>query len=169
MTIYASQFKEWGPLGILAVILAMAFGGSACSTAGGIKALRVALSFKTLKQNIRTILSPGGAIIVEKFHHIKDVVLSDKIIRSTLVITLVYIMAYFIGTGIGLYYGYPMQEAAFEAVSACANVGLSVGITVPTMPNGLKVTYIVLMWLGRLEFMSIFALIGFFIAMVKGK
>ncbi|NQU17970.1 MAG: TrkH family potassium uptake protein [Candidatus Saganbacteria bacterium] len=169
MTLYPSQFNAWGPLGVFAVMLAMALGGSACSTAGGIKALRVGLSIKTLIKNIRSVLSPGGAIIIEKFHHIKDVVLSDKIIRSTLVITLIYIMAYFVGTGIGLFYGYPLQDAAFEAVSACANVGLSVGVTAPTMPNGLKVTYIILMWLGRLEFMSIFALIGFFIAMVRGK
>ncbi len=169
MTVYPSQFRDWGSLGIFALILAMGFGGSACSTAGGIKLLRIALSFKALKQNIRSILSPGGAIIVEKFHHIKDVVLSDKIIRSTLVITLIYIIAYFAGTAIGIYYGYPIESAAFEAVSACANVGLSIGITSPQMPSGLKVTYIILMWLGRLEFMSIFALIGFSIALLRGK
>jgi trk system potassium uptake protein TrkH len=37
------------------------------------------------------------------------------------------------------------------------------------MPLGLKLTYIVQMWAGRLEFMSVFALIGFFIAAIKGK
>lgn len=169
MTIYSSQFKEWGSLGIFAIIMAMAFGGSACCSAGGIKVLRIALSFKYLKQNVRAILSPGGAVIIEKFHHIKDIMLSDKIIRSTLIITLIYIVAYFAGTAIGMYYGYSLEDSTFESVSACANVGLSIGVTAPSMPSGLKITYIILMWLGRLEFMSIFALIGFLIAWVRGK
>jgi len=37
------------------------------------------------------------------------------------------------------------------------------------MPAILKVTYIIEMWAGRLELMSVFALFGFFIAFVKGK
>ena len=37
------------------------------------------------------------------------------------------------------------------------------------MPALLKVTYIVQMWLGRLEFVAIFALLGFFVSWVRGK
>ncbi|MFC1496489.1 TrkH family potassium uptake protein [Candidatus Margulisiibacteriota bacterium] len=169
MTIYAARFNDWGALGIFAVIMAMAFGGSACSTAGGIKALRLGLSLKILVQNIKSIMAPGGAIIIEKFHHIKDIVMDDKIIRSTLIITLLYIIAYIFGTAAGMYYGYPLQDAAFESVSACANVGLSIGVTTPSMPSGLKVVYIILMWMGRLEFMSIFALMGFIFSILEGK
>jgi trk system potassium uptake protein TrkH len=57
----------------------------------------------------------------------------------------------------------------FESTSAAANVGLSCGITSPSMPAVLKLTYIFQMWAGRLEFMAIFTLIGFFVAVVKGK
>ncbi|MDD2751660.1 MAG: potassium transporter TrkG, partial [Candidatus Omnitrophica bacterium] len=52
---------------------------------------------------------------------------------------------------------------------AAANVGLSCGITTPAMPAALKYTYIIQMWAGRLEFMSIFTLIGFFVAAIRGK
>ena len=65
--------------------------------------------------------------------------------------------------------GYPFMFSLFESVSAAANVGLSTGITSPSMPPFLKVVYILQMWLGRLEFISIFALFGLFIAVVRGK
>jgi trk system potassium uptake protein TrkH len=68
-----------------------------------------------------------------------------------------------------MFYGYSFLDSLFESTSAAANVGLSCGITTPSMPEGLKLTYIVQMWAGRLEFMSVFTLIGFFIAAIKGK
>ena len=70
---------------------------------------------------------------------------------------------------IGMFYGYPFLESLFESTSAAANVGLSCGITAPSMPAALKMTYIFQMWAGRLEFMSVFTLIGFFVAAIKGK
>jgi len=48
-------------------------------------------------------------------------------------------------------------------------VGLSCGITAVSMPVGLKLTYILQMWAGRLEFMSIFTLLGFLFAVIKGR
>jgi len=168
MTIYAPQFTKWSPLGLLMIIFAMGFGGSACSTAGGIKALRIGIFFKAFLQDLRRIMAPGSAVILTKFHHIKDIILEDRLVRAALVILLAYVVTYFGGTIVGLYYGYPIEQAAFESVSATANVGLSTGITVPSMPTGLKITYIIQMWLGRLEFMSIFILIGLIFARFTG-
>lgn len=169
MTIYAPQFpNEWGYLALLATLLAMGFGGSACSTAGGIKALRIGLFFKALVQDVKRIMSPGSAIVLEKFHHIKTILIEDRLVRSAFVILISYIITYVIGTLVGLYCGYPLNKASFESVSAAANVGLSTGITDPSMPAGLKVTYIIQMWVGRLEFMSIFVLIGLTIARFTG-
>ncbi|MBU0573384.1 MAG: TrkH family potassium uptake protein [Candidatus Margulisbacteria bacterium] len=170
MTIYASQFiTEWNPLAFFAIILAMAFGGSACSTAGGIKALRLGITLKAFIQDIKKIMIPGGSVIIVKFHHVKDVILNENIVRPSLLILIAYITTYVLGTIAGLFYGYSLASASFESVSACANVGLSCGITSPGMPNGLKVVYIIQMWLGRLEFMSVFALIGLIIAGFRGK
>jgi len=169
MTIYAPQFAhEWGHLALLMAVFAMGFGGSACSTAGGIKALRIGIFFKALIQDIKRIMSPGSAIVIEKFHHIKDIMLGDKVVRSAFIILLCYILTYFGGTIVGLYYGYSLDKAFFESVSAAANVGLSAGVTDPSMPAGLKVTYIIQMWVGRLEFMSIFILFGLIVSRFAG-
>lgn len=169
MTLYAPQFpQEWGFLALLMIIMAMGFGGSACSTAGGIKALRIGIFFKAFLQDIRRIMAPGSAVITAKIHHIKDVLLEDRLVRSSLIILITYVVTYFAGTIVGLYYGYPFADASFESVSAAANVGLSTGITDPAMPTGLKVTYIIQMWVGRLEFMSVLILIGLAVARFTG-
>jgi trk system potassium uptake protein TrkH len=70
---------------------------------------------------------------------------------------------------VGLLYHLPLEAALFESVSAGANVGLSVGITDPSMPTVLKLTYLFQMWAGRLEFVAIFSLIGFMYSLVRGK
>jgi len=170
MTIYAQQFiKEWGDLALTGIICAMALGGYACSTAGGIKMLRVGIIFKALKQDIKALALPEHAILTQKFHHIKTVFLEDGQVRAVLLITIAYITLYILGALVGVGCGYPVLNSLFESTSAAANVGFSCGITDASMPTILKVTYIIQMWAGRLEFMSVFALLGFFVAMIKGK
>jgi trk system potassium uptake protein TrkH len=170
MTIYAQQFiKEWGDLALMGIIFAMALGGCACSTAGGIKMLRVGIVFKTLVKDIKALALPAHAIVIQKFHHIKTEFLEDDRARAVLVITIAYITIYVLGALIGMGCGYPFLNSLFESTSAAANVGLSVGITDAAMPAILKITYIIQMWAGRLEFMSVFALLGFIVALFKGK
>jgi trk system potassium uptake protein TrkH len=169
-TIYPRQFvNEWGPLGMLGVTLAMAVGGSMCSTTGAIKVLRIGVLFKALRQDLKRALTPETAVIVQKFHHIKDVILDDKHVRTASLILLSYLNLYLFGTIVTMLYGYSLSEAAFESVSAAANVGLSCGITLPSMPAVLKVVYIFQMWAGRLEFMAILALGGMAFAALRGK
>ncbi len=169
-TIYAQQFgSDWHPLALCGVILAMALGGAVCSTTGAIKMLRIGIILKAFKEDLKRIIMPERAIIVEKFHHIREVFLEDKLVRSALMVTLAYIILYGVGALAGMFYGYPFLESLFESTSAAANVGLSCGITAVTMPVMLKVIYILQMWAGRLEFMSVFTILGFIFASVKGK
>ncbi len=170
MTVYARQFiTEWGNLALVALICAMGLGGCACSTAGGIKMLRAGIAFKALKEDMKRIILPERAIVIQRFHHIKEVFLEDKLVRSALLITVAYLGLYLLGAIVGMLFGYPFLDSLFESTSAAANVGLSCGITDAHMPATLKCTYIFQMWAGRLEFMSVFTLIGFFIAAIKGK
>jgi len=170
MTIYAQQFiQEWNHLALLGVICAMALGGAVCSTTGAIKMLRVGIIFKALLEDIKRIILPERAMVVQKFHHIKEIFLEDRQARSALIITLAYLVLYGLGAIVGMLFGYPFLDSLFESTSAAANVGLSCGITTVNMPVALKLTYIFQMWAGRLEFMSVFTLAGFFVAAIKGK
>lgn len=78
-------------------------------------------------------------------------------------------MLYIFGTIVGMFFGNSFIKSLFESTSAAANVGLSCGITQPGMPGILKMTYIMQMWAGRLEFISILTLLGFVIAAFRGK
>ncbi len=170
MTIYARQFiNEWGDLALVGVICAMALGGAVCSTTGAIKMLRVGIIGKALAEDIKRIILPERAIVVKKFHHIRDIFLEDKQVRSALLITLAYLLLYGLGALVGMLFGYPFLDSLFESTSAAANVGLSCGITNVNMPAILKITYIFQMWTGRLEFMSVFTLIGFLVVAIRGK
>ncbi len=170
MTIYAKQFiTEWGGVAMIAMICAMALGGSICSTAGGIKMFRLGVIYKALREDMKKILLPRSAIFIQKFHHIKDVFLNDQQVRPVVLITISYLVLYLIGAIAGMIFGYPLLDSLFESTSAAANVGLSCGITDKSMPAVLKIIYIIQMWMGRLEFIAVFALIGFFVALIKGK
>jgi trk system potassium uptake protein TrkH len=169
-TVYAQQFiNEWGGFALLILTIAMGLGACACSTGGGIKALRIGIIFKAMVNDVKRIILPESAIFIEKYHHIKDIILEDRQVRSAAMITLCYIGLYLTGAITGMLLGYPALESLFEATSAASNSGLSCGITQASMPAILKLVYIVQMWAGRLEFMSAFALIGFVVAWIKGK
>ena len=170
MTIYAKQFfNEWGELALFAVIIAMLIGGSACSTAGGFKGLRVGIIFKGFFREIKRIILPESRIQVDKFHHIGDIVLEDRHLRSAMLIVLAYIATFMVGTLSGVAFGYPFTSAAFEAASVTGNVGLSIGITLAAMPDTLKIIYIFIMWVARLEFMAVLALGTYLIFRLRKK
>ena len=169
-TVYARTFvTQWGPLAMLGITLAMAIGASACSTAGGIKGMRVGVLAAALLQEARRLVSPERAVVAQRFHHLGPRQLTDALVRSAALVALWYVATYVLGTVAGVWYGADIASALFEAVSAGSNTGLSCGLTDPAMPAGLKIVYILEMWVGRLEFMGVIALLGFAAALVRGK
>jgi trk system potassium uptake protein TrkH len=161
MTVYALQMvHSWQPLAYMGLCIAMMIGGSAASTAGGFKGMRIGLVFKGIMFEIKKLIMPESAVANMTFHHIKDQVLESGLVKSAALIIICYCFIYALGTVVGVAYGYPIAQSAFEAISAGSNTGLTIGVTAPSMPALLKITYILLMWLGRLEFLSIFVLIG---------
>jgi trk system potassium uptake protein TrkH len=169
-TIYSRTFvRQWGTMAMLGIILAMAIGASACSTGGGFKGIRMGIIFKGVIQDVRRLISPESARIVEKWHHISTRLLDDATVRMAMLIVLSYVGIYALGTVVGVYYGYDLVEAMFDAVSAGSNTGLSCGVVSPTMPTLMKVVYLFEMWAGRLEFMSLFALAGYLVALFRGR
>jgi trk system potassium uptake protein TrkH len=169
-TIFSRTFvRQWGPLAMLGVTVAMAIGASACSTGGGFKGIRIGILWTALRQDIRRMISPESAVVVARWHHLRDRLLDDGTVRTAAVIVLSYVGIYSAGTIAGVYYGYVPIQALFEAVSAGSNTGLSCGITSPAMPPLLKAGYILMMWAGRLEFISLFALAGFIFSLARGR
>ncbi len=151
----------WPVFSIVMLSLAMLLGGSANSTSGGIKMLRVGVLFKAVVNEVKRALLPRTAVVSGSFHHIEDMPLSDTVVRGAAVITVGYLLLFSFGTMVTVLHGYELEEAMFETSSALGNVGLSAGITSPSMPTMLKVTYMFLMWAGKLEVIAVLVLIGF--------
>ncbi len=160
-----STYPEVGKF-LLAVL--MVIGGGAGSTAGGIKLIRITLMYESLKWTIESAILPRGAIIKRK---VGNYVFSEEDVQEVMSFTMTYLAFLLIGvlyTMLRVNAG--LADALFEVASAQGNVGLSVGITSPSMPVDLKVVYILLMWIGRLEIFStlVFILSVFFIFPVRG-
>ena len=168
MTIAARQFAlEWGDVALCGMCLAMMIGGSACSTAGGIKGLRVGTLFLATRHESRQLLLPRGAVFARRFHSMEDRPLGDGQVKAFALVTVFYAGTWTLASLAGLAAGYPVMEAAFEAASVTGNVGLSIGVTSTAMPSFLKAAYILVMWAGRLEFMAVFAFGGFVAASLR--
>ncbi|MHB1322924.1 MAG: TrkH family potassium uptake protein [Coriobacteriia bacterium] len=169
-SLYPSQWtRDYGDLALVAVILAMALGGMASSTAGGIKAIRTALIGKGIVQRVKMAIAPQSAVVAAKYHHLTEVRMRPDTLSLALLIFALYVITYVTGAMAGLMYGYPAREALFESISATANVGLSAGITAPSMPTGLKWVYMIQMWIGRLEFIAVLGLVASVVASVRGR
>jgi trk system potassium uptake protein TrkH len=168
-TVTSSELAQWGGLAFGGIAIAMALGGMGSSTAGGVKSLRIGLTIKAVLNQIRQVLLPEHAVVGNAYHQSGRKHLTPVLAQSVMTISLLYVALYLLGAGIALAYGVPLQNALFESVSASANVGLSVGVTDPSMPILLELVYMLQMWAGRLEFVAVFSLLGFLYSWARGK
>jgi trk system potassium uptake protein TrkH len=148
------------------IAVAMTIGGSAGSTAGGIKALRVGIIAKGLVARIKQVLLPQSARVATSYEHLGHKTLTNEILSSALIIAALYVITYVLGALLGIAFGYGAIPSTFESISAASNAGLSSGIIQPSAPWLLKVFYILEMWMGRLEFVTLLALFASMIASI---
>jgi trk system potassium uptake protein TrkH len=168
-TISSVELSQWSGLAFGGMAVAMALGGMGSSTAGGVKSLRIGLTIKTVLNQIKQVLLPEHAVVGSVYYQSGRKQLTPGLTQSVMTVSLLYVALYLLGAGVGLAYGVPLEAALFESVSASANVGLSVGVTDPSMPALLKLMYMAQMWTGRLEFVAVFSLFGFLYAWARGK
>lgn len=170
MTVYARQLAlEWGPGAIMAMTVAMMIGASACSTAGGIKGLRIGILASAVAQDVKRLFKPSSARFPQRVHHIRDRSLDDAQVRAAAIVAALYLVAFTITALAGGIAGYGVAESAFEAASVTGNVGLTIGVSAPGMPNGLKIVYILGMWGGRMEYISLLIVIGYAVSIAKAR
>ena len=160
-TLSSAQMGAVASSGILfALIMGMSMGGATSSTTGGFKAVRLALAIKTVASDIRCSLLPRRARDVIRYRHLGDQVLTSDLSRNVMIVILLYLLSYTVGTVVGVAYGCDPISAAFESVSCAATCGLSAGIVSASMPLGLKACYLVQMLTGRLEFLTLLTTIA---------
>ena len=81
-------------------------------------------------------------------------------------IFILYVVTYVIGALVGIAHGYDATQSIFESIAMASNGGLITGLATPGMPPTLEAFYIFQMWVGRLEFITLLALVAQVIASV---
>lgn len=165
----ALYISDWGLIAPAGIVIAMGLGAMANSTAGGMKALRIGLAAKSLATDIRRAVMPDAAVVGTSWTGRRNEPLTDAAVRSAVTILVLYLVTYLVGTAVAIFYGFEPSMAFFESTSATANVGLTSGLLAPTNPVPLKMVYLVQMWLGRLEFIAAFAVIGWTWALFRAR
>ncbi len=157
-TLTSSQLTSVATSAVLfAFILGMVMGGATTSTAGGVKAIRVAIFFKSIANEVRRVLLPQSARETVRYYHLGEQVLTPELSRNAMLVLLLFLVTYIVGAMAGVLHGLDPLAATLESISCTNNVGISAGIVGPDLPVSLKVIYMVQMLAGRLEFLALLA------------
>lgn len=148
----------------LALALIAAVGGSAGSTAGGVKLHRVGIIFKSIVSTVKEAVSPSSARVVVSYNHLGRRVLSSDAVKEAMTVFVLFVITYSVGALVGIAHGYEASQAIMESVSMTSNGGIITGIVTPGMSPSLEVFYIFQMWAGRLEFVTLLAVLAEIIA-----
>lgn len=143
----------------LSLALVMAVGGGAGSTSGGIKLYRVGIIFKSIVVTIKEALAPDSARVVVSYSHVGRRILTPVVAKEAMTVFILYVITYAIGALVGIAHGYDASQAIFESVAMTSNGGIITGLATSGMPATLELFYIFQMWVGRLEFVTLLALI----------
>ncbi len=158
-----ADLMEWPGVTVLFLSMLMLIGGSAGSTAGGIKLARVTLAGESLVWWFRRLFVTGRVVV--PFRHDGRLVKYDTAeleISKNMLVIVFFILTVFIISIVLLHIeasaSYDSNDVIFEVVSAMSNVGLSNGFVNPGMSVASKWLFIFAMWFGRLELVPVIML-----------
>ena len=130
------------------IILIMLVGGSAFSTAGGLKIVRFIITLKAIPWAIRKVSLPAKAITPLK---LGNKALFEKDVLTAFILLSLGIFSIFASSIIFTFYGYNFLDSIFEITAAFGTAGLTTGITEIGLPEPLKVILALEMIIGRVE------------------
>lgn len=152
---------NWVPV-VYLIFFAMLVGGSSGATVGGIKIGRALLIIKGIGWQVKRTFYSENTVKAVKFggkslhRNEMNEEFSKASSLAILFVLMIVLTSILTNSLIGNDYNY--TDALFESASAQCTVGLSTGITNPSMSPVLELVYILQMWAGRLEIIPVLAL-----------
>ncbi len=146
------QPATWPRSIYLITIFLMILGGSAGSTAGGIKIFRFIIVIRVVRWLVERALLPEEAKIPVKY---EGRVISNREVQQIFSFLILYLFLIFLSVLLFVFAGYDVTNAFFECSSALGTVGLSSGLTEASLPWLMKAVLIIDMWAGRLEILPV--------------
>lgn len=156
------DLSQWSDPVLAALFLAMLVGGSAGSTAGGIKLRRFIVLFNTVGAYIRHIAREPHFLLYRPAALPRDVQPEPAGHLAVAVLILVlWLCAIFLGSLLMVVLtpaGTPLVPIVFDVTSAVSTVGLSARVISADLSDTAKLVLVFLMWMGRLEILPILVL-----------
>ena len=141
------------------VVGAMTLGGAAGSTVGGIKIIRGYTVARGIVWQFSRVFLPKNAVVTARMgDRTLDRETMEREFGEAAIVTLLWVVALVVASVVlvnvvGPEFGY--ADALFEVASAQGNVGLSSGITGPSMSPVAEAMFLFNMWIGRLEIIPV--------------
>ena len=159
----AMPLSAWSEAAKLVLVAAMFVGASTGSTGGGMKILRSLMLVRGLRWQLRRAIA--GPSVVVPFYSGRRCLPDEeghRQLQAAAQLTFLWIAAIAIGVIVLLHTappGYKLGDVVLEVTSAQSNVGLSSGITGPTMSTWAKMMLSLNMLAGRLEIIPVLLLV----------
>ncbi|WP_353634274.1 potassium transporter TrkG [Halobacterium sp. NMX12-1] len=141
------------------VVGAMVLGGAAGSTVGGIKIIRGYTIARGIVWQFSRVFLPKNAVVTARIgDRLLDRESMEREFSEAAIVSLLWLLVLAATSVVlvnlaGPEFGY--ADALFEVASAQGNVGLSSGITGPTMSPLAEAMFTLNMWVGRLEIIPV--------------
>ncbi|MBN2214096.1 MAG: TrkH family potassium uptake protein [Bacteroidales bacterium] len=155
-----TDYLKWIPVGSVILFALMFFGGSAGSTGGSIKIIRIVLILKNSFMELKRLIHPNAVIPVR----LNTQAVSQQIVTNVLAFTFLYILIVLVSVIIISFLGYDL-DTSFGAVAATlGNIGPGIGQVGPScnyahFPIIGKWFLSFLMLIGRLELFTVLILL----------
>ena len=154
-----ADYTLWKGFIVVMAFILMFIGGSAGSTAGGIKVIRILLVLKNIYFELKRTIHPHAVIPIRYNKHSVD----QKIINNITAFIAIYILTFVIGTIFISIFGYNIDTAMGAVAATLGNIGPGIGEVGPSgnfsgFPDIAKWFLSFLMLLGRLELFTILVL-----------
>ncbi|MFD1585598.1 potassium transporter TrkG [Halorientalis brevis] len=154
----SAPIGRWVAGGKVMLVGAMTLGGAAGSTVGGIKIIRGYTIARGIIWQFSRVFLPKNAVITARLgDRTLDREEMEREFSEAAIVTILWILL-LIASSIVLANvapGFGYADALFEVASAQGNVGLSSGITGPTMHPLAEAMFTLNMWIGRLEIIPV--------------
>lgn len=153
------DFDLWPSFSKGILLLVMFIGGSAGSTAGGTKVIRILVMFKLIRREITKIFHPRAIIALKD----NDKVISEDTVVNIFSFYALYLFIFIISTLLVSLEGLDLISASSSVIATLNNIGPGLGFVGPTRTFAefhqiTKLLFSLLMLLGRLELFTVIAL-----------
>lgn len=155
----SANFDEWPNFSRALLLMLMVVGGSAGSTAGGLKVIRLLVLIKYSYRRVILAFNPNAVIPLK----IGDTVMPEKTVSRIMSLTVLYLAILWGGFLVMSALGLDIETALSSVVSAISNIGPGLGGVGPYenfawIPDLGKGVLIILMLAGRLELFTLLVL-----------